>query len=122
MEIFNIEEFIKMKNPNPGTTFRQHLLTEQKAENISGHCTVLAPGEGVPYHYHERRECIFIVIAGEGTETIEGKEYTLKANDIMYIPAGEKHGLINKSDGEFRFIEFNTCTPGDNDRIMADAE
>jgi len=121
LEIFKIEEFIKMKNPNPGTPLRQHFLTaEQKAKNIGGLCVVLSPGEQVPYHYHEEREAIFIAIAGEGTEIVEGEEFTIRTNDILYIPAGEKHGTMNKSDGEFRFIEFYTCEPGVDDRITVD--
>ncbi|MFC2007718.1 cupin domain-containing protein [Chloroflexota bacterium] len=121
MEIFKIEEYLKMENPTPGTPLRRHFLTaEQKAVNIGGLCVVLAPGEQVDYHYHEGREAIFIAISGEGTEIIEGEEFTIKTNDILYIPAGEKHGTINKSDGEFRFLEFYTCTPGVPDRILAD--
>lgn len=53
-----------------------------------------------------------IAISGEATEIIESKEIPIKANDILFIPAGEKHGMANKADKEFRFIEFFTGSPG----------
>ena len=119
MEIFRIEKFQKVENPNPGTRYRQEILTSKhKAENLSGVFLVLVPGGQVPYHFHNRRESIIIAISGEATETIEGKEIPIKANDILFIPAGEKHGMANKTDKEFRYIEFFTGKPGVVDLVQ----
>ena len=113
MEIFRIEKFIKAENPEPGTRYMQEILTSKhKAENLSGIFVVLVPGGQVPYHFHKKRESIIIAISGEATETVEGKEIPIKANDILFIPAGEKHGMANKTYKEFRFIEFFTGSPG----------
>ena len=118
MEIFKIEEFVKMENPNPGTRFRQDILTnEQKAENLGGMFGLLSPGNQVPYHFHNKRESIIIVISGEGTEIVEGKEIPIKANDVLYIPAGEKHMTVNRTDKALRYLEFFTCPPVEADFI-----
>jgi len=118
MEIYRVEEMIKFENPNPNTRYRQEILTStQKAENLHGIFVALIPGDQVPYHFHNERESIIIAISGEATEIVEGKEIPIKANDILYIPAGEKHGMTNKADKEFRFIEFFTYSPGAQDFI-----
>ncbi len=112
MEVFRIEEFTKIENPTPGRRVRQEILTsEQKAENLGGIFGILAPGGKVPYHFHMKRESIIICISGEATEIVEGKEFTVKAGDILYIPAGEKHMIMNRTDKDFRYLEFFTCPP-----------
>lgn len=119
MEIFKIEEFIKVVNPNPGARYRQEILTnKQRAEDLRGVFMVLVPGGQVPYHFHNKRESIIIAISGEAIEIVEGKEIPIKANDILYIPAGEKHGVMNRTDKDFRYLEFFTCSSGVEDRII----
>jgi quercetin dioxygenase-like cupin family protein len=72
---------------------------------------LLVPGSQVPYHYHNDRESIIIVISGEAIEVVEGKETPIKAGDILFIPAGEKHSMINRSNQDFRYLEFFTFPP-----------
>lgn len=116
MEIFRIEELTKVENPNPGARFIREILTnEQKAENLGGLFGLLVPGSQVPYHFHNKRESVIIAVSGEATEIIEGKEFPIKANDVLYIPAGEKHTTVNRTDKDFRYLEFFTCPP-----VMAD--
>jgi len=112
MELFRIEEFTKMETPNPGTNFRKEILTnEQKAENLGALFGLLIPGSQVPYHFHNKRESVIIAIRGEATEIIEGKEILIKASDVLYIPAGEKHMTVNTTDKDFCYLEFFTCPP-----------
>ena len=116
MKIFRIKEFLKVENPNPGTRFIREILTsEQKAENLGGLFGLLVPGSQVPYHFHNKRESIIIAISGDATEIVEGKEIPIKANDILYIPVHEKHMTVNRTDKDFRYLEFYTCPP-----VMAD--
>ena len=118
MEIFRTEDFIKIENPNPSTRFRKEILTnEQKAENLEGIFGLLSPGNEVPYHFHSKRESIIIAISGEATEIVEGKEIPIKANDVLYIPAREKHMTVNRTDKDFRYLEFFTCPTGTADFI-----
>ena len=118
MEILKIGEFRIAKNPMPGTRFRQEILTvKQKAEQLTGIFMILVPGDQVPYHYHHKRECIIIGISGEATETVEGKEIPIEADDILFIRPGEKHGMVNRSDREFRYLEFFTGPPGAEDFV-----
>ena len=112
MKMFKSDEYINMDNPNPGKPYRPEILnSEQKAKNLGGMFGLLVAGSEVPYHYHEKRESIIVVLSGEAIEIIEGKEVPIKSGDIMYIPAREKHMTLNRSDKDFRYIEFFTCPP-----------
>ena len=112
MKIFKSDEYIHMQNPTPGKPYRPEVLTaEHGAKDIGGMFGLLVPGSQVPYHYHKNRESIIIVLSGEATEVIDGKETPIKAGDILFIPAGEKHTTINQSNKDFRYIEYFTCPP-----------
>jgi quercetin dioxygenase-like cupin family protein len=112
MKIFKTDDYIKLENPNPGKPYRPEILTkDHQAKNLGGMFGLLVAGSQVPYHYHNNRESIIIVISGEATEVIEGKEIPIRAGDVLFIPAGEKHTTINRSNQDFRYLEFFTCPP-----------
>ncbi len=112
MKMFKVEEYVRMANPTPGKPHRPEVLTkEHGAESLGGMFGLLVPGSQVPYHYHTKRESVIIIISGEGTEVIEGREIPIKAGDVLFIPAGEKHTTINRSSKDFRYLEFFTCPP-----------
>ena len=112
MKIFKSEEYVKMANPVPGKPYRPEILTkDHQARNLGGMFGLLVAESQVPYHYHKNRESIIIVISGEAIEVVEGKEIPIKAGDVLFIPAGEKHSIINRSNQDFRYLEFFTCPP-----------
>jgi len=112
MKLFRIEEYIRLKNPTPGQRYRPEILTAADgARDMGGMLGLLVPGSRVPYHYHQNRESVLIIISGEGIEIIEGKEFKVTAGDILFIPAGEKHAILNRSDRDLRYLEFFTCPP-----------
>ena len=118
MKIFKTDDYIKLENPNPGKPYRPEILTtEHGAKNIGGMLGLLVPGSQVPYHYHKNRESIIIVISGEATEVVEGNEIPIKAGDVLYIPAGEKHMTINRSKKDFRYLEYFTYPPATADFV-----
>ena len=118
MKIFKTDDYIKLENPNPGKPYRPEILTtEHGAKNIGGMLGLLVPGSQVPYHYHNNRESIIIAISGEAIEVVEGKEIPIKAGDVLYIPSGEKHMTINRSNKDFRYLEYFTYPPATADFV-----
>ncbi len=119
MKIYRFEELINIKNPDSEKpTYRPEVLTEEDcAKSLGGMFGLLSAGSGVPYHYHKDRESVLIILSGEAIEIVEGKEYSVKAGDIIFIPAKERHLIYNKSNNEVRFIEFYTQPPLKNDFI-----
>ena len=96
MKLFKIEDYVKLENPTPGEMHRPEiLLSEHNAKALGGMLGLLPAGCQVPYHFHKNRESIIIFISGEGIEVIEGEESPVKAGDVLFIPAGEKHTTKN---------------------------
>ena len=101
-----------MENPSPGNPYRPEILThEHQAKELGGMFGLLSPGNQVPYHYHKNRESLILVIAGEAIEVIGGKEIPIREGDVIFIPAGEKHMTVNRSNEDFRYLEFFTRPP-----------
>lgn len=112
MKLFRTDDYIHMENPFPGRPFRPEILFPgHKAKDLGGMFGLLAPGNQVPYHYHQKRESLIIVIDGEAMETVEGETFLIKAGDVLFIPAGEKHMTVNRSEKDFRYLEFFTQPP-----------
>lgn len=119
MKIFKIEDFIKKENPTPQKTYRAEILTgDHNAKDLGGIFGLLRIGDQGLYHYHKRRESIIIIIKGEATEVVEGKEISIKAGDVLYIPAGKQHKMKNTGNTELRYLEFFTYPPVQADFIV----
>lgn len=121
MKLLKLNDFLALENPSPTESFRPEIITNKdNAFNLGGMLGILAPKTSVPYHYHEKRESVIIVISGKGIEIIDGKEFTIKKGDILFIPAGEKHRTINNSEEDLRYIEFFTNPPLNKDFVPID--
>ena len=60
----------------------------------------LEPGVTFPMHSHPGEEIIY-VLEGEWEYQVDGKgTMTLKAGDVLFIPAGVKHGAKNAGSGK----------------------
>jgi mannose-6-phosphate isomerase-like protein (cupin superfamily) len=88
-------EQIKLINPSLGT------------EKVDVHLNRLVPGgPRGKHHHHTNADNVYIVKRGEGTLTIEDKTYTVRENDVVYIPAGVRHSLSNLSKDVFEIFEI----------------
>ena len=119
MDVFKIADYLKKANPEPDKRFTQQLL-EKKAENLVGMFVVVPPGGQTNYHFHNKRESVLIVISGKAKELVEGKKNPIEADDILFIPAKQKHGVLNDSGKEFRFIEFQVGKPDEPDMVQVE--
>lgn len=55
-------------------------------------------------HVHEESEHVFYILSGAMMIFASGKEYTAKAGEALYIPAGIPHASANVYDGETSYI------------------
>ncbi len=118
LKVWKTDPYRKMPNPTPGEWFRTPILgDEDRAKEMGGLLVILPSGKSVPYHYHKNRESILMVLSGEAIELYEDKEYPVQTGDVIFIPAGAKHAVLNRSDREFRFLEFFTHPPMGSDFI-----
>ena len=63
----------------------------------------IPPGTSTPFHSHDWEHEVF-VLAGEGAVVGDEGETPLKAEDVIFVPAGEKHYFTNRGQDIFRFI------------------
>ncbi len=80
------------------------------AKKIDVHFNRLAAGEpGGLYHFHTNSDNVYIVKSGKGQLIVEDNEYIIGEDDIIYIPAGQRHSLKNASSSEpFEIFEIYT--------------
>lgn len=56
----------------------------------------VTPGGNTPRHSHDYEHEVFIVDGG-GTVLLNGSEQTIRAGDVIYVPANQEHQF--KADG-----------------------
>ena len=91
------------------------------AEKVDVHLNRLNPKEpGGRYHHHTNADNVYIVKKGQGQLVVEGTTYTIKEDDVIYIPAGQKHSLTNVSDKPFEIFEIYTPSGDQFDFVIDD--
>lgn len=84
-----------MKNTYQKTGY---LKEEYKIFHLKG-----SLNQPVGYHYHDFHK-IFIFLKGNADYLIEGREYTLQPNDIVFVGAGEIHKPVPQDDFPYERI------------------
>ena len=81
--------------------------TRLSTDKLDVHLNRLVPGgPRGKIHHHTTADNVYIVKKGTGTLTLDGNTYSLRENDVVYIPAGMKHSLSNLSDGVLEIFEI----------------
>ena len=87
---------------------------------VDVHLNRLVPGGARGrVHRHTHSDNIYIVRRGEGVLTADGRSYTLRADQVVFIPAGMAHSLSNLSDNIFDIFEIYTPAGRQFDSIPA---
>ncbi len=58
---------------------------------------VLLPGQSHPEQWHKQKDETYHILHGEIALTLDGGEQTKKANDVVVIPRGVKHGFTTRT-------------------------
>jgi mannose-6-phosphate isomerase len=64
------------------------------------------PGKRLSYQQHARRAEHWMVVAGEATVTLDGREIRLAVGETVDIPVGAAHRVANPGDATLVFIEI----------------
>lgn len=75
--------------------FRKVLYTGKHSQLV---LMTLKPSEEIGMEIHSDNDQFFRVEEGQGKAIIDGNEYNLNAEDVVIIPAGANHNIINISD------------------------
>lgn len=68
--------------------------------------TTIHPGASIGVHPHEDNEEIYLILAGQGIATIDGRETRVRPGDVMVNHPGCSHGLRNDMQEELRIFAF----------------
>jgi quercetin dioxygenase-like cupin family protein len=68
------------------------------------------PGGAAQVHDHPFEEAYFF-LDGEIEAELGGRQYTVRAGDIVFAGVGETHGYFNTGDGRVRWIETQAPQP-----------
>jgi mannose-6-phosphate isomerase-like protein (cupin superfamily) len=63
-------------------------------------------GERGRLHRHSQSDNVYIVRRGEGMLVAGGETYTIRADQVVFIPAGLPDSLSNFSDEVFEMFEI----------------
>ncbi len=62
----------------------------------------------VETHTHKVQEQIYHVLEGEGCMEIEGKKQIVRKHDVIFIPPGLSHSIVNNGLTDLTFIVVTT--------------
>ncbi len=79
------------------TYFRQVLYTGQHAQLV---LMCLQANEEIGEEVHEIVDQFLRIEEGRGKVILNGEEYPLKDGDVIIVPAGMKHNVINTQSGK----------------------
>jgi len=63
----------------------------------------LNPGHSMNYHCHQKRDEVWVVIAGTGRSIVNGIKQKLTVGDVITIPIGSRHTVI--ADSTLKLVE-----------------
>jgi len=79
------------------TNFRKVLFTGVHSQLV---VMSLLPGEDIGMEVHANVDQFFRFESGVGKAVLNGEEILFKANDVVIVPAGTNHNIINTSTTE----------------------
>ncbi|EKD53285.1 MAG: hypothetical protein ACD_61C00081G0003 [uncultured bacterium] len=79
------------------TNFRKVLFTAPHSQLV---LMSLLPGEEIGMEVHPSVDQFFRFEAGQGKAILNGEETIFKANDVVIVPSGTNHNIINTSMSE----------------------
>ena len=74
------------------TNYRKVLYTGQHMQLV---LMTLKPGEEIGEEVHAKSDQFFRFESGIGKCVVNGNEYIVKAGDVVLVPSGAKHNVIN---------------------------
>jgi mannose-6-phosphate isomerase-like protein (cupin superfamily) len=62
----------------------------------------------VQLHAHKVQEQVYHVLEGEGLMEMDGKRVLVRRHDVIFIPPGVEHGIVNTGLTDLTFIVVTT--------------
>jgi oxalate decarboxylase/phosphoglucose isomerase-like protein (cupin superfamily) len=79
------------------------LRDNKELKNLTLSQTILHRDQSTRGHSHEGQEEVYFFVHGEGRMIINDEEFGVKSGDIVLIPDGAFHRVINTGESDFIF-------------------
>ena len=99
----NIEK-LALKN----NYYRKVLFTANKMQLV---VMSLNPKEDIPFEVHHNRDQFIRIESGNAEVTTNGRKHKLKDGDVIIIPAGTRHRVVNSSPSKKLKVYTIYATP-----------
>ena len=83
------------------SNFRKVLYTNPYTQVV---LMSLKPGEDIGTETHDSNDQILYFVQGEGKAIINGEEHSVRAGDLVNVPAGKEHNFINSGDESLKLF------------------
>lgn len=104
MDIMNREKAVPFITKD-GSEIRELLAYRNSSiRNQSLAEATLPPGASTAEHYHVLSEEIYYILKGRALMRIEGEERLVGALDVVAIPPGKRHQIINLGSDELKLL------------------
>lgn len=62
------------------------------------------PGQAQKAHAHKGAEKLYVVMEGSGEFSVGSEKRMLKAGDLLHVPEGVDHGVVNTGSGRLAVL------------------
>ena len=59
-------------------------------------------GEDIGEEIHQKLDQMLVIVEGSGTALVGAQEFTFHSGDVIYVPAGARHNIINGTRAELK--------------------
>jgi len=81
-----------------------YILRDNKSlSNLILSQTILHRGQSTRGHFHEGQEEVYFFVHGEARMTVGDEEFKVKSGDIVLIPDGSFHRVVNTGESDCIF-------------------
>jgi mannose-6-phosphate isomerase-like protein (cupin superfamily) len=102
--------------------FRRVMLTGEHAQVV---VMTIPPGGEIGAEVHPDTDQVFLFVDGQGVADVDGQSTDVGANDLVLVPAGARHNMLNRGEVPLRLVTVYappTHAPGTVHRTKAEAE
>ena len=62
------------------------------------------PGQAQKAHAHQGADKLYYVVEGSGEFSLGDEKRTLQSGELLYVPEGVEHGVVNDSGGRLSLL------------------
>ena len=93
------EEIIGLAREND--FFRREVTTGEKSQVV---VMTIPPGGEIGEEVHEGIDQLLLFVEGEAEARVDGDRRPVRADELVFVPAGARHNFVNTGEGPLRLV------------------